>query len=121
MPWDSPHLYSTRETYEARHREGRDRRVLVPLAVISWLVPAVAVLLLSGCTTTTRVVETPLSERIPTSLLGCRSAPVASSLDRQSDVARWVVDLDTAGQDCRSKLAAIRQIVDADTNHREAP
>ena len=97
------------------------RGSLIFLAVLSWLVPLVAVLLLSGCTTTTRVVETPLSERIPTSLLGCRSKPIPSSLDRQSNVARWVVDLDAAGEDCRSKLQAIRQIVDADTLTTEAP
>lgn len=97
-----------------------NRGSLIPLATLSWLVPLVAVLLLSGCTTTTRVIETPLSERIPTSLTQCRSRPVPSSLDRQSDVARWVVDLDAAGQDCRSKLQAIKQIVDAD-NNREAP
>lgn len=78
MPWDSPHLYSTRETYEARHRAGRDRRVLVPLAVLSWLVPAVAVLLLSGCTTTTRVVETPLPA-------GSRSVAATVLWSRQVD------------------------------------
>lgn len=68
---------------------------------------------LSGCTTT-RLVETPLASRIPAGLLVCRDRPVPGALDRQSDVARYVVDLDTAGEDCRGKVQAVRGIVEGD-------
>lgn len=81
--------------------------------------PLFAALVLSGCATSTVVrPDTPLADRIPSSLLSCADRPAAGSLDRQSDVARWVVELDQAGEDCRGKVAAVRQIVEAEGEAR---
>ena len=77
--------------------------------------PLLAALALSGCASTPLVrPDTPLSDRIPSSLLTCADRPIAGSLDRQSDVARWVVELDAAGEDCRRKVNAVGQIVEAE-------
>ena len=77
--------------------------------------PLLAALALSGCTTSPIVrPDTPLRDRIPSSLLQCADRPVAGSLERQSDVARWVVELDAAGEDCRRKVNAVGQIVEGD-------
>lgn len=70
--------------------------------------------MLSGCATAPVYLETPLDQRIPASLLQCADRPVAGSMERQSDVARFVVELDAAGQDCRSKLRGVREVVGAD-------
>ena len=86
---------------------------VIPLAVICWLVLLIAIVALTGCTTT-RLVETPLADRIPAGLLTGRDRPVPGALDRQSDVARYVVELDAAGEDCRSKLGGVREIVESD-------
>lgn len=89
-------------------------RLACPSPAILTLVAVLAIVAtLTGCTTT-RTVETPLSDRIPSSLLTCRERPALGPLDRQSDVARYVVDLDMAGADCRRKLEAINQIVETD-------
>ena len=56
----------------------------------------------------------PLSDRIPSPLLACRDRPLVGALDRQSDVAKWVVELDAAGDDCRRKIQAIRGLVERD-------
>lgn len=83
-------------------------------AILALVAVLAIVVTLNGCTTT-RTVETPLADRIPAGLLTCRDRPVPGALDRQSDVARYVVDLDAAGEDCRRKLGAVNQIVDDDT------
>jgi hypothetical protein len=75
---------------------------------------ALAASVLTGCTTTETVVV-PLAEQLPASLLTCRDRPVPGRTDRQSDVARYIVDLDLAGADCRSKLAGVRDVVEADS------
>lgn len=75
----------------------------------------IAALVLSGCATAPLVrPDTPLADRIPASLLQCADRPVAGSLERQSDVARFVVELDAAGEDCRGKVSAVRQIVESE-------
>lgn len=50
----------------------------------------------------------------PDSLLTCRVAPLAPTGDEytQADVARYIVRLSEAGEDCRSKLNAVRRWVD---------
>ena len=78
----------------------------------------IAALALSGCTQTVVRPDSPLRDRIPASLLQCADRPVAGSLDRQSDVARWVVELDAAGEDCRSKVGAVKQIVETEGEKR---
>lgn len=73
------------------------------------------VLAMTGCATKTIVLPPPpLADRIPSQLLACRERPVAGELTRQSDVARYVVDLDAAGEDCRRKLRGIKGIVQRD-------
>lgn len=89
-------------------------RLACPSPAILTLVAVLAIVVtLTGCTTT-RTVETPLADRIPASLLTCRQRPALGPLDRQSDVARYVVDLDIAGVDCRRKIEAVRRIVEGD-------
>ncbi|SMC32392.1 hypothetical protein SAMN06297251_10124 [Fulvimarina manganoxydans] len=78
-------------------------------------------LAISGCTTTRTVLVPPpsLADRIPPQLLACRDRPAAGDLARQSDVARWVVEMDAAGEDCRRKVSAIRSIVERDGRQTE--
>ncbi len=54
-------------------------------------------------------------ERVPVSvpapLLTCEPAPAPPSTGTQRQVASYVVDLWSAGQDCRDKLGQVRGIV----------
>lgn len=75
---------------------------------------SICTLPIAGCTTTTVLPPPPLADRIPAQLLECRDRPAVGDLDRQSDVARWVVELDSAGEDCRRKNKAIAGIVESD-------
>lgn len=64
-----------------------------------------AVLTLSACA------GKPTAEPVapPEILLTCKAAPAApQNATRQSEVARYIVRLHAAGQDCRDKLAAVR-------------
>lgn len=46
----------------------------------------------------------------PAALLTCRAAPpVPRDAETQKDVARFIVRLAEAGEDCRSKLGAVRE------------
>ena len=46
----------------------------------------------------------------PAALLTCRAAPaVPRDAETQREVARFIVRLSEAGEDCRSKLGAVRQ------------
>lgn len=88
----------------------RARFIIVAAAVLATALAA------GGCTTTRTVLvpPPPLADRIPAQLLTCRDRPAAGDLSRQSDVARWIVDLDSAGEDCRRKVQAIGRIVERD-------
>ena len=97
------------------YRSGR--RVFLDSAAAIVLVAALA-----GCATTpaTRILPPPpLSDRIPPVLLTCPDRPAAGDLARQSDVARFVVELDAAGEDCRRKISAIKGVVDGDRAGQE--
>jgi hypothetical protein len=49
---------------------------------------------------------------IPNSLLTCSAEPVAGSTwIRERDVAQYLVKLAAAGEDCRTKLSAVRRLV----------
>lgn len=72
-----------------------------PIFVLVLLI-AVAVAL-AGCTTT--------RSTIPGQLLTCAAQPTAPDAGTQRDVALYVVDLAAAGDDCRTKLGAVRNIV----------
>ena len=68
------------------------------------------VTLLAGCTSTTPMV--------PPSLLECAPHPVSPAADpaiTQRDVAAYVVTLAEAGADCRSKLGAVRRLLNPET------
>lgn len=81
------------------------------------LLPACA-LLLTGCAATTPAPLTELrAERvpIPQSLLTCQAAPeppaLAGKPGEQDTVALYVVQLWRAGEDCRTRLDAVRRIL----------
>ncbi|WP_456095335.1 Rz1-like lysis system protein LysC [Paracoccus beibuensis] len=62
-----------------------------------------------------RVVRIPTPVSPPAALLRCHGAPVPpSGAITQADVAAYVLDLSEAGEDCRSKLDAVRGYI-ADT------
>lgn len=70
------------------------------------LIALFAVLALAGCATTGSV---------PSSLLECAdqpSSPAANAGATQADVGIYVIDLAEAGADCRSKLGAVRRILE---------
>ena len=73
-------------------------------------------LLVVGCTTTKTVTVTEIVERkieVPKSLLSCDAEPVSRTVwVTQKDVARYLVKLAEAGEDCRLKLAAVKRLVD---------
>ncbi|MDE8348955.1 MAG: hypothetical protein POG74_05645 [Acidocella sp.] len=70
-------------------------------------------LLLAGCAQATppasRIVT--LTPMIPASLLHCAPAPDVPVASSQSVVARYIVALWQAGEDCRAHVAAIAQVV----------
>jgi hypothetical protein len=74
-------------------------------------------LLLVGCTTTKTITVTEIVERrveVPKSLLSCSPEPEAGTVwVSQKDVARYMVKLAKAGEDCRLKLSAVKRLVDA--------
>jgi maleate cis-trans isomerase len=80
------------------------------------LIALIAAAVLSSCTTTKTVPVVEVLERrveVPKSLLTCSAEPVAGSVwVTQRDVARYMVKLAEAGEDCRLKLAAVRRLVD---------
>lgn len=80
-----------------------------------WIPFAVAISL-SGCQSVPkeilveRVVERKIE--IPNSLLTCSPEPVAGSTwIRERDVALYLVKLAAAGEDCRTKLAAVKRLM----------
>lgn len=72
---------------------------------------------LQSCATTAPKTVVQVVERkveIPKSLLTCSPEPVAGSVwVRERDVAKYLVRLAEAGQDCRVKLDAVRRLVEA--------
>lgn len=48
---------------------------------------------------------------VPADLRTCAAEPVAPAAETQRTVARYVVDLADAGEDCRSKLNALNRIL----------
>lgn len=74
-----------------------------------------AVLVLAGCATTpqpqivTRTVY--MRQTVPPSLLTCAPSPPVPQPTSQAAVARYIVALWEAGQDCRVKLTGVRSVV----------
>lgn len=52
-------------------------------------------------------------QEVPPALLACQAAPPPppAPFDDQA-LALWIVDLATAGEDCRSRLAAVKGLID---------
>lgn len=83
------------------------------LAVASLLL---AVIAMSGCQSTPKevVVEKVVERKVevPNSLLTCSAEPVAGTTwVSQRDVAQYLVRLAAAGEDCRTKLIAVRRLL----------
>lgn len=71
-------------------------------------------MLLTGCADDPTEVVRYVRPDVPESLLVCTPAPeVPGESATQRDVARFVVKLDDAGEDCRRKLGAVRGLVTA--------
>lgn len=65
-------------------------------------------LLLSGCATTSRTV----SPAVPDALLTCAAEPQPpTDTSNSRKVAIYIVDLHDAGEDCRSKLGAVKKVL----------
>ena len=62
-------------------------------------------LLLAGCATA------PPPLVVPGSLTTCRQAPAVPEAPDDQQLARYVLDLAEAGEDCRQRLAAVRELV----------
>jgi len=79
--------------------------------------------LLSGCAGQPRLLETERVVRLspPPNLLTCPESPDPPIVASQRDVADFLVSLWEAGEDCRSKLAALRALFKADTDQPPAP
>jgi hypothetical protein len=82
-----------------------------------WIPFAIAVVL-TGCQSAPKeiLVEKIVERKIevPNSLLTCSAEPVAGSTwIRERDVAQYLVKLAAAGEDCRTKLSAVRRLVSA--------
>jgi predicted secreted protein len=71
----------------------------------------------TGCQTAKTVTVTEIVERrieVPKTLLTCTEEPTAGTVwVTQKDVAKYLVKLAEAGEDCRLKLAAVKRLVDA--------
>lgn len=82
-------------------------RVLSTVALIAALLVCTAVL--AGCTTTGTGYQA-----VPDTLLTCAAAPKSPADDpnaTEEDGALYVTELGKAGQDCRSKLRRVRDLV----------
>lgn len=87
--------------------------MLRPPMMALWLLFSAA--LLTGCAAPEpRVVIQSRVERlsVPDALLACAPHPEPGVIVTQRDVAEYAVILADAGEDCRSKLAAVRAIVE---------
>ena len=69
-----------------------------------------APLLLAACAAAPEPVVQTVPVTPPAALLTCRAAPpVPRDSETQREVARFIVRLSEAGEDCRSKLGAVRE------------
>lgn len=106
-PW--PRCWGACSTAPARPRRRRAARTL--LATL--LLPA---LFLSACSApraplVTEIRTVPLT--VPAELLECPPEPPPPAGRRQSDVARWILDLIEAGGACRDALAGVKALMTA--------
>ena len=82
---------------------------LIPYA--GWIVLGlIAVTILGGCAKPSKAI-TVGGPSVPDQLLTCRDEPAPPATGTQRAVALYVIDLADAGDDCRTKLGAVRSIV----------
>lgn len=69
-------------------------------------------LLLAACGET-KLLPSLVTQRleVPESLLTCAPPPAPRPVSTQADVALLLLDLAEAGEDCRAKLAAVKDVV----------
>ncbi len=86
----------------------RLRRAPVPAALLS-------LLCLTGCAAGPEPAPRVEVVRIavPAALLSCQPAPVPPTMADDRDLARYILALADAGEDCRDRLARVRGLVDA--------
>lgn len=73
-----------------------------PLLILALIV---ALMMLGGCATST-------AGRVPGQLLTCAEQPASPKSPTQRQVGLYVIDLTAAGDDCRTKLNAVRGLVE---------
>ena len=44
-------------------------------------------------------------------LLICRPRPPVPAIEQDADLMLWIVDIDEAGEDCRQRLARVREVI----------
>ncbi len=57
----------------------------------------------------------------PAALLTCQNSPTVPDAETQAEVARYVVRLHAAGQDCRAKLGAVKKWSESQEKIRGTP
>lgn len=82
---------------------------LIPYA--GWIVLGlIALTVLAGCAKPSPAIEV-AGPTVPDQLLTCQPEPTPPATGTQRGVAHYVLDLAEAGDDCRTKLGAVRSIV----------
>ena len=69
---------------------------------------------LSGC-----ALPDPPARLVPATLMVCRPEPAVPDLTEDAVVMLYIVDLVEAGEDCRSRLARVREIVGPEPEVRQ--
>lgn len=72
------------------------------------VLPILALVILAGCSSMRMTT-------VPDQLLTCDPQPASPKAGTQKDAALYVVDLAAAGQDCRSKLGSVRELLRPET------
>lgn len=53
-----------------------------------------------------------LKDTIPKTMLTCATEPDGSSVNSNAEASEYIVDLRSAGRDCRRKLKAVRGLIE---------
>jgi len=81
------------------------RSLRAALPALLWLLP------LTACGPGPAVL---VRQEVPPALLACQPEPVPPGAGSNDQVlALWIVDLATAGEDCRSRLRQLKELLDA--------
>lgn len=75
-----------------------------------------AAMALGACTTTKVVPQIQaVMPSVPPTILVCDPAPAVPVAKDQKTVAEYIVDLWSAGADCRDKLGRVKQLLDSES------